>query len=693
MPPPRQRDLFVRPARERGRRTRAVTPTPGQRLARGLRRRGGVGVLVLGACMAVMLLGGAALQPVYRGTATVALAPQGGTAADPGVALQTQAQELGSREVVAEAAALAGSGLELHWLRPELTARLRRARRTDGEQLAVAARRQLRITPVADSRIIELECTAPSPRLAIGFLRALLERERARLETAQAGQARAEAANWQRQAQAAQQQLQVAQAALTELARAQGLADPAAQLAAAEQRWQSLAAASSLTEQTAWQQTSQLQAGIALQPPAAIELQRTTLAARIARLSAQYLPQAAPLVEARQEMAGLDAAWRQAQAQARLAAEASLAAVHSQQSELEAALRRAAAQKANLQEIVERLDMTQRQLAAAQAVYTQSLERWGEATNAAGDFRLPWRLVDAPHAWPQPERPRRASLAGAGLALGLALALGAMAAAEWRDDRLRLPEAAELGPPLLAACPAAGPAGGVEAGKAGLERCAAALLRAQSENGASVVLITSLEEGAGKTGVARGLAAALATMAPVLLLEGNLRRPALHCGAHARETVAAAPGLVELLREQITVEQALHAGAAGTPSRICGGDSAGGGQLLLALAGGAIAELLTAARQRHDWVIVDGAALRDGPEAELWAGLCDCTVFVVRHGVTSRREARRGCDALEEAGVGSLGLVLTGVPEGLAARARLEWFGSSTATAAIEIAGWQQRAG
>lgn len=692
MPPPRQRDLFARRASGGPQRTRALAVAPGRRAARALRRHGLLALLALGGCLAAAWLGAGLVQPVYAASASLILvSPPAGTAIgattaspteDPGVALETLAQELGARALVADAARAVGPGLTIHWLRP----RYRLSGTAAPERVETAALGQLRITPVTGSRIVELESTAPSPALAMAFLSALLDRHRAQVTAAARAQAQAELSSLRQQTGVAELHLQQAQAALTAQAAALGLADPAAQLAAAEQRWQQLAAAATTSDLAAWQQDSQLQAGLNPQPPAALEAQRATLMARIARLQAQYLPQAAPLLEARQELAGLDVELQSSRALDRQAAAAALAAVHRQQADLEGALARAAARQQNLHGAVADLDQAQRQLVARQTTYSALLQRLDDAVAQTDAFQLPWQLLSQPQVWPVPLRPRRAAMAGAALALGTVLAAVMVTMAEWTDDRLRYPEAAELGLPLVAALPA-GPAT-----EAGLERCAAALLRAQSDSGASVILVTSLEPGAGKTNVARALAALLQQAAPVLVLEGNSRRPAVHRAAHAHDDVSPEPGLIELLSGRARVEQVLRMGPPGAPNRICSG-LASAASSLLPLAGSPATELLAAARQRHDWVLVDGAALEDGPETELWAGLCDCALVVARLGLTSRPRLRRACDLLEAAGAGAVALLLTEVPVRLAGRIHLDWLGSEPSPATTEIAAWRQRAG
>lgn len=691
MAAPRQRDLFIRRTGSQQHRTHAQLAPPGQRVARALRRHGGLALAGLGACVAAAWLGAGLIQPIYGARASLIVEPTpryaaGGSpdtfaATDPTVALQTLAQELGSRELIADAARSLGPKLENHWLRPRY-----RGRWTPAERLDTAAQRQIRITPVTGSRMVQIETTAPSPALATAFLAAVLDQQRALVEAGERARAAAGVASLRQQAEAAAVRLAQAQAALTAQATALGLADPAEQLAAAEQRWQQLAAATTTADLAAWQQGSQIQAGLHPAPPAALEAQRGALSARIAQLQTQYLPQAAPLVQARQALAGLDSDLRAARERDQETAEAALATVRQQQADLEAALARAAARQQDLHAASARLDQAQRQLAASQTVYSTLLQQLSESLAHASHVQLPWQLLSQPRPWPAPLQPRRGALVGAAVALGTLLGLGLVALAEWRDDRLHYPEAAEQGLPIVAALPEA------RAGAASLERCAAALLRAQSETGASVVLVTSLEPGTGKSGVVRDVAASLQQAGTVLVLEGNLGRPAVHRGAHARSDVPASPGMVELLAGEVGVEEALRAGEAGMSNRICAGRPATA-SLLLPLAGGAVSDLLAAARQRHDWVLVDGAAMSDGPEAELWAALSDCVLVVARIGVTSRSRLRRACDALEAAGASEVALVLTEVPARAVRQIRLNWLGGEPSVAASEISAWRQRAG
>jgi len=85
--------------------------------------------------------------------------------------------------------------------------------------------------------------------------------------------------------------------------------------------------------------------------------------------------------------------------------------------------------------------------------------------------------------------------------------------------------------------------------------------------------------------------------------------------------------------------------------------------MAVSLASEAARELVAAARQRYDWVIVDGGGLLAGAEAAIWAGLADCNLVVAARGSTSRRRLRQGLDVLEASGAAAIGLILNRAPE------------------------------
>jgi capsular polysaccharide biosynthesis protein len=71
-----------------------------------------------------------------------------------------------------------------------------------------------------------------------------------------------------------------------------------------------------------------------------------------------------------------------------------------------------------------------------------------------------------------------------------------------------------------------------------------------------------------------------------------------------------------------------------------------------------MAGLIASARERADFVVVDGPLLTGGAQAIAAAGLADVVVLVVRLGHTDRRDLSRGREVLERSGVAPAGLVL-----------------------------------
>src|SRR5262249_1374176 len=83
------------------------------------------------------------------------------------------------------------------------------------------------------------------------------------------------------------------------------------------------------------------------------------------------------------------------------------------------------------------------------------------------------------------------------------------------------------------------------------------LLHAASRDGAQIIMVASALGGEGKTTLASHLVASLARAGRrVLLVDGDLRRPALHKVFN----LPAHPGLAELLRGEVDLNAAIQAG-------------------------------------------------------------------------------------------------------------------------------------
>ncbi len=183
-------------------------------------------------------------------------------------------------------------------------------------------------------------------------------------------------------------------------------------------------------------------------------------------------------------------------------------------------------------------------------------------------------------------------------------------------------------------------------------KLAAALDDVQAEQGVRVVMVASAVAGEGKTLTAANLALTLSQsyQRTVLLVDADLRRPALH-------EVLAVPnvgGLGDGLRSggsfaiaQITPRLALL--TAGPPQADPMGD----------LASARMRAMLDEARQHFDWVVVDTPPVTLLPDAHLLARIVDRAVLVIQAGKTALPVIARAVEVLGRTRI--LGVVLNRV--------------------------------
>lgn len=679
--PPVQRELFARrPPRPAP--SQATPPSAPWQLGVGMvRRRLGLMLLVASAGVAGGLVSHYALAAKYEAVASVEVQQPpspvrfGGTPppssfdSDPSTLLQTVAEELANRQRMGQVAGALGAALIVHtWRRPSRWPRPR----PQAGQVAMAAERQLQVAVIPHSRLVELRFTAPRPELAAEYLRRLLGQYIAATQARQREEAVVRVAALRSEVDAERAEVEAAQHDLLLVAKRYGLANPASELALATQRWQQLASAATAAKIAGVQQASELHHGLAQAPaatadsaasatPALLEAKRADLAAEIGRLAAQYRPEAAPLRQAQQQLAALDASLAAYQRQNLDLARQWLAAEQEQTQNLDAALGGQGRRQLALQGALNEYDLADRRLLADQATYSDLLTLWQQASTEASVTTPTLRVDDPPAASAQP----MGAGWGTALAYSMLLGVGLAGLAAWireqTNDALFPYHAPALGVELLGLLPTDSLARGPAFERA-LDGCTAALLLAQADAGIRVVQVTSVAEGEGKTNVSLQLARTLSGIAgAVLVLDANSDHP----GLCRQDRDDPSPGLAELLAGTATVEQALRRWPGDpAPWFLGAGESAGGEGAGYAtrLASGAMADLLAAARLRFDWVIVDGGALSAGPETAIWASLADCTLVVAEHGRSSRRRLRRGLAHLGGAGASRVGLLLNRAP-------------------------------
>jgi capsular exopolysaccharide synthesis family protein len=187
---------------------------------------------------------------------------------------------------------------------------------------------------------------------------------------------------------------------------------------------------------------------------------------------------------------------------------------------------------------------------------------------------------------------------------------------------------------------------------------AAVLHDAQGSKGLKVIMIVSATAGEGKTLTAANLALTFSEsyQRRVLLIDADLRRPALH-GVFRIDT---ASGLTDGLADphaKLTVRQVsprLAVLPAGRPSA----------DPMAGLTSDRMRQLLSEARDSFDWVIIDTPPLGILPDAHLLASMVEGAVLVIRAGSTPHSLIRRAVEAVGRPRI--LGVVLNSAAGGSA---------------------------
>jgi capsular exopolysaccharide synthesis family protein len=296
---------------------------------------------------------------------------------------------------------------------------------------------------------------------------------------------------------------------------------------------------------------------------------------------------------------------------------------------------------------------------------SESLLARQKQTDVARDVKASNIHVIDPATTPRsPIRPRPGRDLGLALILGLACGMGAAFLRDYLDTSVGRPsDVRQLGLPVLGVIPESsqrraplmlGPGQVKEPFSEGYRVLRTAIAPPRSEGKGQVVVVTSTLPGEGKSLTSLNLALTLATTGErVLLVDADLRRPALHSLVKLRRT----PGLVELLSGQSQPAQAivripgsrLSLLPAGSPLQCNPADL---------LANRTFRQLLEALRARYDRVILDtppagsiADALIVGPEA-------DGVLVVARSGKVERNAFLHLLERLANARARLLGVVL-----------------------------------
>ena len=175
-----------------------------------------------------------------------------------------------------------------------------------------------------------------------------------------------------------------------------------------------------------------------------------------------------------------------------------------------------------------------------------------------------------------------------------------------------------------------------------------------------VLGVTSAIEGEGKTTIAAGLAAGLAEDGALLGFgQGTNSTLLIECNSGAppadpRLVVHPGPGLVQLLRSECTLEDAIQATVIERLSILPLGEPAH--NFPLAIRTPVLPDVIAQLRSQFGLVVLDLPAVLNSTDTQVLARLADQLVLVVRAGVTPAKLVRQAIDELGEEMI--LGVVL-----------------------------------
>lgn len=157
------------------------------------------------------------------------------------------------------------------------------------------------------------------------------------------------------------------------------------------------------------------------------------------------------------------------------------------------------------------------------------------------------------------------------------------------------------------------------------------------------VLITSTIPQEGKSMIAANLACTLAlkTQQRTLVLEGDLRRPALS----RMFGLGRNPGLSELLEGGRSLTASIYHLEAPNIWILPAGSAPG--EALELLQSGRLATLMDQLTVLFDWIIIDSPPMLPLADTSVWMRLTDGILLATRQGTTEKRKLQKGLEAIE----------------------------------------------
>jgi len=350
-------------------------------------------------------------------------------------------------------------------------------------------------------------------------------------------------------------------------------------------------------------------------------------------------------------------------AQALATAEAEVHAGQAKQSALQQILDREMKRWRDVPNLQTDIGRLQRDTVVESTVYADLLKSYYETCLKQLQDQSVVEVVDPATKPDRPVRPRKVLYLVLGFLLAVLLGSMAVVAAEVFGDTLRSARQAqiELGPRALASVPTVrrgspllarrGPRQGSRL--LDIFRNLRTSLRYAVPGGLpKVLLVTGSSRQDGATTIAANLGVVLAQQGlRTLLVDGNLRRPALHQAA----AVPGEHGLSDLLIGDADPLTFVQPTETQNLSVLPGGDTPPNPAELLE--SGRAQAVMAVLRERFDAIVVDSPA-HPYPDVLPLAALCDASLLVIRLGSSRRSDARAAADQLAIVGKPPIGLVV-----------------------------------
>lgn len=175
---------------------------------------------------------------------------------------------------------------------------------------------------------------------------------------------------------------------------------------------------------------------------------------------------------------------------------------------------------------------------------------------------------------------------------------------------------------------------------------------------AKVLMVTSVLENEGKSTVAANLALAMnRKRKSVILIDGDMKKPALHKILNYQDKEYA--GIIEYLDGKAELKDTLISDKNYQMGLILG--KKGSDRSAELSSGAAMQELIRQARENVDCIIIDTPPMSVGPDAECIAEIADASILVVRQDTTPVKVINDAIDALSSGKAKLIGCVFNNV--------------------------------